>query len=114
MNKELFTEKYINFFLDHCINLLNVKTNIDILNSIFLTLGNISLQIKPKIFEPAVAPLLNLFFLLLNEKKIYEKEIFKCLSDMINNKDNAYTERIMQKLELNFLLIICPQKILLL
>ena len=104
MNKELFTEKYINFFLDHCINLLNVKTNIDILNSIFLTLGNISLQIKPKIFEPAVAPLLNLFFLLLNEKKIYEKEIFKCLSDMINNKDNAYTERIMQKLELNFLL----------
>ena len=104
MNKELFIEKYINFFLEHCIDLLNIRTNIDILNSLFLTLGNISLLIKPKIFDQAVSPLLNLFYLLLSEKKIYEKEIFKCLSDLINNKDKIYMEKIKKKFELNFLI----------
>ena len=104
MNKELFVEKYINFFLDLCVGLLNIRTNIEILNSLFLALGNMSLLIKPKIFSPVVYPLLNLFFLLLTEKKIYEKEIFKCLSDLINNKDKMYMEKIMQKFELNFLL----------
>jgi hypothetical protein len=104
MNKELFIEKYINFLLEHCIDLLNIRTNIDILNSLFLTLGNISLLIKPKIFDQAVSPLLNLFYLLLSEKKIYEKEIFKCLSDLINNKDKIYMEKIKKKFELNFLI----------
>ena len=76
MNKELFIEKYINFFIEFCINALNAKTNIDICDAIFLTLGEMSLQIKKKIFEPIINPLLNLIQVLFFEKKIFEKEIF--------------------------------------
>ncbi len=104
MNKELFIEKYINFFLEYCISLLNIKTNADIRSALFLTLGNFSLNLKPKIFEPVINPLLNLIYTLLTDKKTYDKEIYKCLSDLINNKDKAYVERVMKKLDLNFLL----------
>ena len=104
MNKEIFTEKYLNPFFEYCEPLLNVKTNIDINISLFLTLGNLSFQIKQKTFEPILNRLLNLFDNLLKDKKIYEKEIFKCLSDLINNKENIYTDKVIKKLDLNFLL----------
>ena len=104
MNKELFIEKYINFFFEFCVSLLNVKTNIDIINSLFITLGEISLYIKNKIFDPVVNPLLNLIQILFRDKKIFEKEIFKCFSDLLNNKENCYKDKIMKKFELSFLL----------
>ena len=103
MNKDLFIEKYINLFFDFCLGLLNIKTNIDLLNSIFITLGELSLHLKPKIFEQILTPLFNTFNNLF-EKKIFEKEIFKCISDMFNNKENPYTEKIIKKFDLNFLL----------
>ena len=104
MNKELFSEKYLYSFFDFCKSLLNVKTNIDICNALFLTLGDLSLQLKAKIFEPVLNPLLNLMQNFLVDKKMYEKEIFKCLSDLISNKDNLYTKEIIAKFDLNFLL----------
>ena len=104
MNKEIFTKKYLKFFFDYFTSLLNIKTNSDLRNALFLTIGNFSLILKKNEFEPILEPLLNLIKVLLIDKKIFDKEIFKCLSDLLNNKDNLYSEKIFLKLDFNFLL----------
>ena len=104
MNKEIFNKKYMNFFFDYFNTLLNLKTNSDLRNALFLTIGNLSLVLKKNIFEPILEPLLNLIKVLLEEKKIFDKEIFKCLSDLFNNKDKLYSQKILLKLDFNFLL----------
>ena len=90
--------------MDFSNSLLNVKTNIDVSKSLFLTLGEMSLKLIMDVFKPVVNNLLNLINIFLNDKKIFDKEIFKCLSDLLNNKDNSYTELVLKKLDINFLL----------
>ena len=104
MNKEVFIEKYLTIFFDYFNTLLNIKTNSDLRNALLLTLGSFSQLLKKSYFESSLTPLLNLIKTLLTDKKIFDKEIFKCLSDLFTNKDNLYSEKILEKLDLNFLL----------
>ena len=104
MNKEIFIEKFIKIFYDYMNSLINIKINADLRNALFLTLGTLNLNLKTYYFESVLDPLLNLIKTLLVDKKIFDKEIFKCLSDLISNKENLYSEKIFKKLDLNFLL----------
>ena len=104
LNKEIFIEKYIKIFFDYFNTLINIKTNSDLRNALFLTLGTLSLNLKKNQFESALDPLLNLIRTLLVEKKIFDKEIFKCLSDLFINKEDLYSKKILNKLDFNFLL----------
>ena len=104
MNKDIFIEKYLKPFFDYFNTLLNLKTNSDLRNTLFLTIATLSLHIKNKYLESSIEPLLNLIKTLLIEKKIFDKEIFKCLSDLFSNKENLYLEKILTKLDLKFLL----------
>ena len=104
MNKEIFIEKYIKIIFDYFNTLLNIKTNSDLRNALLLTLGTLSLNLKKNYFELSLEPLLNLIRTLIFDKKIFDKEIFKCLSDLFSNKENLYSQAILKKLDLNFLL----------
>ena len=104
INREIFIEKYLKLFFDYFNDLLNIKTNPDIRNALFMTLGTFSLLLKKNNFVLTLEPLLNLIGTLLIDKKIFDKEIFKCLSDLIRNKENLYSNLIISKLDLNFLL----------
>ena len=104
MNKDIFTQNYLKFFFDYFNTLLNIKTNSDLRNALLLTMGTLSLYLKSNYFELSLEPLLNLIKTLLVDKKIFDKEIFKCLSDLFSNKDNLYREKILEKLDFNFLL----------
>ena len=104
MNKDIFTQNYLKFFFDYFNTLLNIKTNSDLRNALLITMGTLSLYLKSNYFELSLEPLLNLIKTLLVDKKIFDKEIFKCLSDLFSNKENLYRDKILEKLNFNFLL----------
>ena len=105
LNKEKFKEKYLKTIFEYFNGLLNIKTNPDTRNALLLSLGTFSLLLKKNDnFDIIIDSLLNLIRNLLIDKKIFDKEIFKCLSDLFSNKDNLYSEKIIQKIDFNFLL----------
>ena len=104
MNKDKFIQNFLKFFFEYFNTLLNTKTNSDLRNALFLTMGTLSLYLKKNFFESSLESLLNLIRTLLVDKKTFDKEIFKCLSDLFSNKDNLYKGKIIAKLDLKFLL----------
>jgi len=93
LNKNEFKEKYEKQFLEYINSLLNLKTNIEILNQTLLTLGKFSYIIKNENYQIFI----NQFFSLVNSlfsKNTIDDELLKCLSDFLNNKNKIYIEQI--------------------
>ena len=104
INKEIFTQKYLNNFFEFSKGLLTVKANQDIRNALLVSLGKLSLLISREKFDYILSYLLNLLQTLIMESKAFDKEIFKCLSDLLNNKDKLYLESIVTKFDIYFIL----------
>ncbi len=100
MNKDLFIDYYLKGFLEFANSLLNLKTTVDIRNTLFLTLGTLSLAVDRELFDSTLKNLLALIKVLFKDKNILDKEMIKCLSDLFNNKDNIYLEAIRKELNL--------------
>ena len=105
MNKEIFTKKYLNKFLELCNKYLNVKSNNEIRKVILVTLGYLSLNISKESFDICLKNLISLLESLVSEKRIYDDEIFKCLADLLNHKENLYLEIILTKFDFNSILL---------
>ena len=94
INKEIFTEKYLKSFLEYGNRQIALKANNDIRNAFFLTLGSLSLYIKKSnIFDISCNQLITLLNQLISNDN-FDIEIFKCLADLLSNKENLYMERI--------------------
>ena len=104
INKEIFTKKYIKNFLDYSNRNLTLKANNEIRNALLITLGSLSLSIKKEIFDACYVQLINLLNDLIMEKKIFDIEIFKCLADLLNNKQNLYIEIVVTKFNIYYIL----------
>ena len=100
MNKDLFIEHFLKGFLEFANTLLNINTNYEIRNALFLTLGTLSLVVDRESFDSTLTNLLSLIKTLFNEKDILDKEMVKCLSDMFSNKNNVYLEAIRKEVNL--------------
>ena len=100
INKEIFTKKYIKKFLEYCNKFLNLKANNDIRNAVLMTLGSLSLLIKKETFDICNEQLISLLKSLIMEKNIFDIEIFKCLADLLNNKENLYLEAVVTKFDI--------------
>ena len=100
INKELFIKNYANNFFQYSNKNLTTKTNAEIRNAFLETLGNLSLTIKNEIFEISVNPLISLIDTLINDKGIFDVEIFKCLADLLNNKEGLFNECIVTKFDI--------------
>jgi len=93
LNKNEFKEKYIDQILEYINSLLNLKTNIEILNQILLTLGRFSYIINDKNCQIFI----NQFFSLVNSlfaKNTIDDELLKCLADFLNNKNKINIDQI--------------------
>jgi len=93
LNKNEFKEKYEKEFLEYITSLLNLKTNIEILNQTLLTLGKFIYIIK----NDNCQIFINQFFSLVNSlfsRNTIDDELLKCLSDFLNNKDKIGIEQI--------------------
>ena len=104
INKEIFTKKYIKDFFEYCNKNLTLKANNEIRNALFVTLGSLSLYVKKEQFDICTGQLINLLNSLIMEKKIFDVEIFKCLADLLNNKENFYMEIVVTKFNIYFIL----------
>ena len=104
MNKEIFTKKYLSKTLGTLNKFLNIKTNNEIRNKTLVTLGYLSLYISNDYFNICLNNLISLLKILENEKKVFDDEVFKCLADLLNNKDKIYMEVILTKLDVNLIL----------
>ena len=104
INKEIFKQKYLVKFFEFCNGLLNPKTNQELRNAVFLALGKFSLAIDKECFDLCLPQLLNLINSLIMESKVFDKEIFKCLTDLLNNKERQYLESIVPKFDIYFIL----------
>ena len=100
MNKDLFIEHFLKDFLEFSNTLLNINTNYEIRNALFLTLGTLSLAVDRESFEITLTNLLSLIKTLFKDKDILDKEMVKCLSDMFSNKNNIYLEAIRKEVNL--------------
>ena len=105
MNKEIFTKKYLNTFLEECNRYLSVKSNNDLRKSLFVTLGYFSLHVQKKDFKICLSNLISLLKNLVSEKNINDDEIFKCLADLLSNKQSLYLEVILTKFDINSILL---------
>ena len=104
INKELFSQNYLVKFFEFCIGLLNMKTNSDIRNAVLFSLGKFSLIVSRESFDLCLSPLMNLLNTLIMESKVFDKEIYKCLTDLLNNKERQYLESIIPKFDIYFIL----------
>ena len=104
INKEVFQQKYLLKFFEFCNGLLNFKTNPEIRNAVLLALGKFSLVISKECFDLCLPQLINLLKSLIMETKAFDKEIFKCLTDLLNNKERLYLESIVPKFDIYFML----------
>ena len=100
MNKDIFIENYLKDFLEFSNSLLDIKTNVDIRNALFLTLGTLSLAVDRELFDITKKKILSLIKILYKDKGSLDKEMIKCLSDLFNNKDNIYLESIRKEVNL--------------
>ena len=104
INKEIFYEKYLGKFFEFCNGLLNMKANQELRNAVLLALGKFSLVISRECFDVCLPQLINLLKSQIMESKVFDKEIFKCLTDLLNNKERLYLEAIVPKFDIYFIL----------
>ena len=104
INKEIYKDKYLKKFFEYCNSLLNLKTNADIRNAVLLCLGKFSLIISKDNFDLCLPQLLNILNALIMESKTFDKEIYICLTDLLNNKQRQYLEAIVPKFDIYFIL----------
>ena len=104
INKEVFEEKYLTKFLEFCNSQLNIKTNQELRNAVLLALGKFSLVVSKNCFDLCLTQLINLLKSLIMESKVFDKEIIKCLTDLLNNKERQYLESIVLKFDIYFIL----------
>ena len=104
INKEIFQQKYMDKFFDYFNSLLNIKTNIDIRNAVLLTLGKFSLIISKESFDKCLPQLINLLKTLIMDNKSFDKEIYKCLADLLSNSQSQYLESIIPKFDIYYIL----------
>ena len=107
MNKGIFNEKYIKGFLEYSKKQLTLKSyneSKSVINALLISLGSLSLFINPDIFKICLKELEGLLSKLIKENKKYHKicdvEVFKCLADLLNNKDNYYMESVIRNIDL--------------
>ena len=100
INKEVFMKNYLIKFLKFNNKYLTLKANNEIRNSLLITLGSLSLVVKDEIFNICKEQLLNVLNELIMEKNIFDVEIFKCLADLLHNKENLYIEVIVTKFDI--------------
>ena len=86
LNKNEFKEKYEKQFLEYINSLLNLKTNVEILNQALLTLGKFSYIIKNENYQIFFNQFYSLIISLFSKSTI-DDELLKCLSDFLNNKN---------------------------
>ena len=104
INKEIFQKKYMAKFFEFCNSLLNIKTNNDIRNAILLALGKFSLIISKETFDVCLPKLINILNTLIMDDKSFDKEIYKCLTDLLNNNQRLYLESIIPKFDFYYIL----------
>ena len=100
MNKEFFTKKYLNRFLEESNKYLNIKSKDEIRKPLLVTLGYLSLNINNETFDICLNNIMALLNNSVGEKNIYDDEMFKCLADLLNNKERIYFEKIISKLDI--------------
>ena len=84
LNKNEFKEKYEKHFLEYINSLLNLQTNVEILNQALLTLGRFSYIIKNENCQIFINQFYSLIISLISKSTI-DDELLKCLSDFLNN-----------------------------
>ena len=104
INKDIFQQKYLVKFFEFCNGLLNIKTNADIRNAVIFSLGKFSLIISKECFDLCLPQLIHLLKTLLTESKTFDKEIYKCLTCLLNNKKRLYLETIIPNFDVYFIL----------
>ena len=104
INKEIFHQKYLVKFFEFCNGLLNLKINQELRNATLLALGKFSLVVSRESFDLCLVNLISLLKSLITESKVFDKEIFKCLTDLLNNKERLYLEAIVPKFDIYFIL----------
>ena len=104
INKTIFLDKYLNIFFDYANSLLNIKTKREIRNQLLLTLGQLSLVLDKNsfqiIFDSLISFLNTIFKKANNNSNILDDEIFKCLADLLNNKEKCYNKIILEKFDI--------------
>ncbi len=93
LNKKEFKDQYEKKFLEYITPLLNLKTNIEILNQVLLTLGKFSYIIKDENFLIFINQFFSLVTSLFSRNTI-DDELLECLSDFLNNKNKIYINQI--------------------
>jgi len=86
LNKNEFKKKYEKKFLEYINSLLNLRTNVEILNQALLTLGRFSYIIKNENYQILINQFYSLIISLFCKSTI-DDELLKCLSDFLNNKN---------------------------
>ena len=104
INKEIFQEKFLNNFFEFCKGYLNLKANQDVRNAVLFALGRFSLILDREQIDYCLPSLMSTLKSLVNDSKVFDKEIFKCLTDLLNNKQRQYLEEIVPKFNIYFIL----------
>jgi len=93
LNKNKFKEKHEKKFLEYINSILNVKTNIEILNHALLTLGKFSYIINNESLQIFINKFFSLVTSLFSKNTIDDK-LLKCLSYFLNNKNKIIINQI--------------------
>ena len=104
INNEAFTRKFLKAYLEEFNKYLTIKTNNDIRRSVLVTLGYFSLNIKKEEFNTCSSNLISIIKNLLNDNNNFDDEVYKCLADLLNNKNGLYMEIILTKFDINSIL----------
>ena len=104
LNKKVFKEKYSKIFIDYAISLFNNKTNILLRNQLFICLGKLNFNIDEEIFSLCIPPLMLFINSIFSEQNNIDDEIFKCISDLLNNKDHFYIDTIITNFDIYVIL----------
>ena len=100
INKNIFIEKYCKYFLELMNNLLMSSTNVKIKNQILLNLGYLNSYIKEELFNVSLIPLITTIKNLINEKNISD-ELLICLTNIMSNKNNKCSNKIIDSININ-------------
>jgi hypothetical protein len=104
INKEAFSKKYLSNYLEEFNKYLTIKSNNEIRKSVLVTLGYFSLHLQKEEFNKCLSNLILIIKNLLSEKNNLDDEVYKCLADLLNNKNGLYMEIILTKFDINSIL----------
>ena len=98
INPTFFNTEYSQIILPFLITLINQK-NYEFRSCILICIGKMSDILSQKIFISYLNDFLN-FISSFFEKGIYEKEIFECLSKMLDSNNGIYKNEILRKINI--------------